>query len=203
MKIMQTVFPIILFSAFLGGCAPLSLSDSACIKTVLISTLSKTPLYPAIPEDARTVTISAFKGGCGGSSADLPGGKGDIGITMTLTVPEAKQKHGKVKKIAVPVFVALLDKEDNILDRQDNQIQVTISNQPLNHTHKIIYHPPQGIDSESQDHRILVGFNGRVIPVQAPVHAPVIRAPAVKKHVHKKKRKRKGKRKGISRKIAQ
>ncbi len=187
MKIMQAVLSIILFSAFLGGCATLSSSDSACIKTVLISTLSKTPLYPAIPEDARTVTISTFKGGCGGSSADLPGGKGDIGIHMTLTVPEAKQKHGQVKKIAVPVFVALLDKEDNILDRQDDQIEVTISNQSLNHTHKIIYHPPHGIDIESKDHRILVGFNGRVMPVRAPV----IRAPAVKKYVHKKKRKRK------------
>jgi len=133
------------------------------MRTVLVSALSKAPLSSVFEEDRRFVTISAFKAGCGGSSAELPGEKGDIGINMTLTMPESKQKHGKVRKVIVPVFVALMDKEDNVLDRQDEKVEVNLSDHSLKHTHKMIYHPPQEIAVDSEAHHIFVGFNGSVM----------------------------------------
>jgi hypothetical protein len=81
---------------------------------------------------------------------------------MALTMPEAHQKKGRVRKIAFPIFVALLDEEDEVLDRHDEEIVVTISDRSLSHIHKTTYHLPGGIDVDSQSHYILVGFNGPV-----------------------------------------
>ena len=158
--------------------------------------LIKAPLYPVMEEDPRSVTISTFKAGCGGSTAELPGGKGDIGVHMTLTMPEAKHRTGKVKKVAFPLFVALLDQEDNVLDRQDESVKMTISDHSLNHIHKITYRPPEGIDIGSADCRLLVGFNG---PAVAD-HSLTTQVYATKKAVLQKIRKGKVRQKGIVKK---
>jgi hypothetical protein len=84
------------------------------------------PLSRVMVEEGRDVIITAFKGECGGSSPQLPGGSGDIGIILTLTVPEAKRSKDEVKEATLPLFVALLDKEDNVKDRRDENVKVTI-----------------------------------------------------------------------------
>jgi len=117
------------------------------------------PLASVRAGDDREVMISAFKGGCGGASSELPGGSGDIGLTLTLIAPEAKRPLGKGQEILLPLFVALLDQEDNVRDRLDENIKVTISDHAFNHVHKIIYHPPQGVKVDNQHYRILVGFH--------------------------------------------
>lgn len=189
---------VVLLSAFLGGCSTFSSSDSGCMKTVLVTTVSKTPLSSARKGDTRTVTISHFKGGCERSKAQLLGEKDKVGINLTLTAPEAKPATGSVKKIAFPVFVALLDKEDNVLDRYDEIIKVTVSDEPLNHTHKITYRPPEGIDIGGDDHRLLIGFNGNA--KAAP--SEIAKAPIEKKVAPKKSHKGKVKRKKVVKKRA-
>ena len=167
----------------LGGCASFSPPESGCMKTVLVTTLSRVPLHAAFGDDPRTGTISLVKSGCGGSNAELSGGKGDIGINLLLTVPEARKGTGRVKKVVFPIFVALLDREDNVIDSHNENIEVTITDKVLSHTHKITYHPPEGIDAESEDHRILVGFKGNV----RAAHSIHTHPQNVKKLVHKKK----------------
>jgi hypothetical protein len=123
------------------------------------------------------------KSGCGGSSAELPGGKGDVGMNLLLTVPEARRGSGRVKRVAFPIFVALLDREDNVIDRHDETIEVTITDKALSHTHKITYHPPKGIDVGSEEHRVLVGFKGNA----NAVHSAHPHKKTMKKMAHKKK----------------
>lgn len=194
MKIVQSTLSIALLTIFLGGCSTFPSSDSECMKTVLVSTLSRVPVYPVMEKDKRSVTISTFKGGCGGSSADLPGGQDEIGINMTLTMPEATHGTHKVKKVAFPIFVALLDKDDNVLDRLDEKIEVTIDHHSLSHTHKITYRPPAGINVHSEDHRLLVGFNGSV----TAVHSVNVQRSGVKKSTPKTVRSGKPKQKGAA-----
>ena len=130
------------------------------MKTLLASSLSRAPLSPTIKGDERVVSIADFKGGCGGSGYGLPGGPGDIGILMTVTLPESTPKGNHPQAVSLPVFVALLDREDNVLDRQDETVKILVTDDHLIHTHKIVYHPPRGIDVSSENHRVLLGFNG-------------------------------------------
>ena len=155
----QSTLSITLLSLLLGGCGTFSSSDTQCMKSSLVTSLSRMPLSRVMGGDERDVIITIFKGGCGGSSPQLPGGSEDIGITLTFTTPEVKRSTGDVKEVVLPLFVALLDKEDNIKDRHDEKVKVTISDRSLNHTHKITYHPPEGIGVDNQAYRILVGFN--------------------------------------------
>lgn len=161
MKRIHPLLPVI-FSALLAGCASLSSPDTGCMKTVLVSKLSKAPLSPAINGDKRSLAIAEFKGGCHTASSGFLSKSNDIGITMTLSLPESRHKHGKVQKVRVPIFIALLDKEDNVLDRWDEKINLTIKDHSLTHTQKLTYQLPQGISRDSENHRILVGFNGPV-----------------------------------------
>lgn len=194
-RIVQPILSIALLSLLLGGCSIFSSSDTKCMKTALVTSVSKVPLSRVMTGDRRDVIISSFKGGCGGSSPQLPGGSDDIGITLTLTAPEAKHSTGKTKEVTLPLFVALLDKQDNVKDRLDENIKVTISDRALNHIHKITYHLPEGIDVDNQDYRILVGFNAETPPV--PHFKPAsVGASKVKKTPLKKKHKKKMKRKG-------
>ena len=165
-RIIQSTLSIALLSLLLGGgCSTFSPSDTQCMKTVLVTSASRMPLSRVMTGDGRDVIITAFKGGCGGSSPQLPGGSDDIGMTLTFTTPDARYATGKAKEVTLPLFVALLDQEDNVKDRQDENVKVTISDHSLNHTHKIIYHPPEGIDVDSQAYRILVGFNAEAAHV--------------------------------------
>ena len=199
MKITPIILSLVFLCAFLGGCTTLSSSSLKCMKVVLAPSVSKVRLSPAVKGDTRTVSISNFKGGCGGPSEEIPGEKGDIGIIMELTAPQAKHPmHGRAK-VAFPVFVALLDKEDNVLDRYDERIEAVISAHPLNHAHDIIYHPPEGIPVDGEGYKVVVGFHGPVMPVHFPA-LPAFCAkkkPAPKK-IHKAKRK--CKKKGIIKK---
>jgi len=158
------------------------------------------PLSRVKVGDRRDVIISAFKGGCGGSSPQLPGGSDDIGLTLTLTVPEAKRPTGQAKEVALPLFVALLDKEDNVKDRLDEMVKVTISDRALNHAHKITYHLPEGIDVDNQDYRILVGFNADIASRPVVRSKPVESLKAKKAPLKAKKKPLKKKHKKIKRK---
>jgi hypothetical protein len=205
MKLSPPLLAIYFFCAFLGGCG--TVSPSGCLKTSLVSNLSKTPLFPVLKDDNRTVAISSFKGKCVNPSDDLPGEKGDISISMALTMPEAQQKKGRVRKIAFPIFVALLDEEDEVLDRHDEEIVVTISDHSLSHIHKTTYHLPEEIDVDSQSHYILVGFNRpvRVMGASAPQFSRVkvkkkLSPKKVQKRRAKGKKKRKGKKKSLYKK---
>lgn len=183
MTYLRTLLSTVLVSSFLGGCDTVSSTNSQCIKPVLVPDLSRTPLYPVIEDDPRAATISISQSGCGGSKEELPGENDDIGINMALTIPEARKGTGRVKKVIFPVFVALLDKQENVVDRWDEKIEVTITDQPLNHTHKITYHPPEGINAGSADHRILVGFKGNVLAehVTKAEHGPVKKSAPAKR----------------------
>ncbi|MBX9786547.1 MAG: hypothetical protein K2Y08_04330 [Alphaproteobacteria bacterium] len=162
-KIVHSALSFTLLTMFFIGCSSFSSSDSPCMKTVLVSTLSRTSLHSVREEDTRSVAISDFKAGCGGSSADLPGRQGEIGINMTLTAPESIRSKVKAHKVALPIFIALLDKDDNVLDRRDERIEITITEDSLKHTYKTSYRPPAGIDVGSENHRILVGLNGNAV----------------------------------------
>lgn len=166
-QIVHSAVTITLLTLFFIGCSSFSSSDSTCMKTVLVSTLSRTPLHSVIADDTRSVTISDFKAGCGGSSESLPGGQGEVGINMTLTAPESIRGKGKAQKVAFPIFIALLDKNDNVLDRRDERIEVTITEDSLKHTYKTSYRPPAGINVNSENHRILVGFHGNAEPIHS------------------------------------
>ncbi len=187
-RIIQPALSIAFLSLLLGGCSTFSPSDTQCMKTVLVTSVSRMPLSRVVAGEGRDVIITAFKGGCGGSSPQLPGGSDDIGITLTLTAPEAKRSTGKVKEVTLPLFVALLYQEDNVKDRHDENVKVTISDRALNHTHKITYHPPEGIEVDNQAYRILVGFNAEAAHVP---HSEARSAPKVKKTSSKKSVKRK------------
>lgn len=191
--IIQPALSIALLSFLLGGCSTFSPSDTQCMKTVLITSASRMPLSRVMTGDGRDVIITGFKGGCGGSSAQLPGGSDDIGIILTLTTPEARHSTGKVKEVTLPLFVALLDKEENVKDRHDENVKVTISDRSLNHTHKITYHPPEGIEVDDQSYRVLVGFNTEVGHVLPSKYEDI---PKAKKTPLKKVRKKKTKQKG-------
>lgn len=192
-RIVQSTLSIAFLSFVLGGCSTFSPSDTQCMKTVMVTSVSRMPLSRVMVEDGRDVIITAFKGGCGGSSPQLPGGSGDIGITLTLTVPEAKRSTDKVKEVTLPLFVALLDKEDNVKDRHDENVKVTVNDRLLNHIHQITYHPPEGIEVDNQDYRVLVGFNTEALPVSCLQPAPEsVKGQKISlKKKHKKRRKRK------------
>ena len=170
-KMVHLALSFIFFTFFLIGCSTLSSSDSSCMKTVLVSTLSRISLHPVNSEDTRSISISTFKAGCGGSCADLPGGPGTIGINMKLTMPEATRGKGMTQKIALPFFIALLDDKENVLDRRDEVIEIKISKDSLNHTYKTSYRPPAGIEVSSQNHRVMVGFNGDAWVVKKASHS--------------------------------
>jgi hypothetical protein len=189
-RIVQPALSIGLLSLLLGGCSTFSSSDAKCMKTALVTSVSTMPLSRVVAGDHRNIIISAFKGGCGGASPELPGESDDIGITLTLTAPEAKQPTGQTRGVTLPLFVALLDKQDNVKDRLDENIKVTISDHALNHTHKITYHPPEGIDVDNQDYRILVGFNAEAAPAPHSKPASVSVSKAKKKPFKKKRRKK-------------
>ena len=198
-RISQCALSVLLFLFLLGGCNVFPSPNMKCMKTVLVSSVSKMPLSRVKVGDRRDVIISAFKGGCGGSSPELPGGSDDIGLTLTLTVPEAKRSTGQAKEVALPLFVALLDKEDNVKDRLDEMVKVTVSDRALNHIHKITYHLPEGINADNQNYRILVGFNAEIVSAPAfrpkPVESLKAKKTPLKKTPLKKKRKSKIKRK--------
>jgi hypothetical protein len=159
MRLLTSFIPLLAF--ILGGCSPSFRSEeSRCIKTVPVSSLSQMPLSHFIKGDSRMLTVSSFKAGCGGSSPDLPGGYDDIGINVTLKIPDARNPKGKITEIEVPLFVALLDHQDNVLDRQDEALKIKVSDYAFSQAYKITYHPPKGIDPTSPSHKILVGFNG-------------------------------------------
>jgi hypothetical protein len=168
------------------------------MKTVLVSSLSSATLHSAREHDPRAATLAVVKVGCGGSAEAFPGGKGDIGVNLSLTIPEALKGTGSVNKAIFPVFVALLDQEDNVLDRHDEKIEITITDQALSHIHTITYHLPEGIDVGSETHRLLVGFNGGVIPVRSPM----VHAQPINKAAPKKVRKKRGQRKAGVKKTA-
>lgn len=189
----------------LGGCSLFSSSDSGCMKTAFVSSLSKMPLSRVAKGDHRTLAISHFQGGCGGSGPHLPGTADDIGISVTFTTPPAKHYTGKSHEIKVPLFLALLDKEDNVLDRQDEMVTLTLTDEALEHRHAIIYHPPEGIEVDSQDHRLLVGFNAEAKSCPKAACAPIAKKPVLKKETKRKlkvktKPKLKLKRKSIKKK---
>jgi hypothetical protein len=115
------------------------------------------------------IKVAAFKAGCGGSSPDLPGGYDDIGIHITLKIPNAPHPQGHMTEIAVPLFVALLDLQDNVLDRQDEALKLKVSDDAFSQAYKITYHPPEGVDPTSIHHKILVGFN------EAEIKAPAFK----------------------------
>lgn len=150
----------LLFSSVLGGCSSSFHSEEArCIKTVLVSSLSEMPLSSFIHQDSRKIKVAAFKAGCGGTSPDLPGGYDDIGLHITLKIPNARHPKGHITEITVPLFVALLDLQDNVLDRQDEALKLKISDYAFSQAYKITYRPPEGIALTSTYHKILVGFN--------------------------------------------
>ena len=105
------------------------------------------------------IKVAAFKAGCGGSNPDLPGGYDDIGIHITLKIPNARHPKGNITEITVPLFVALLDLQDNVLDRQDEALKLKVSDYDFSQAYKITYRPPEGVDPTSTHHKILVGFN--------------------------------------------
>ena len=183
---------IFVFSTLLSGCSSSFRSEeSRCIKTALVSSLSQMPLSHFIKEDSRMVTISAFKAGCGGSSPDLPGGYNDIGINVTLKIPDAHSPKDNVTEITLPLFVALLNRQDDVLDRQDESINLKVSDYALSKTYKITYHPPEGIDPTSANHKILMGFNQVAIKDPSPKRS--VHQSVKKKVFHKKKLKNKKK----------
>ena len=164
----RTLPSLVLLLPLLSGCSD-SLTSSQCVKAKLISSLSRAPLHHVSKEDPRSMVISDFKSGCGGAVADLPGGEGDIGLSMVFTLPEVRQgqlNSGKnwEKEVVLPVFIALLDGDENVLDRKDENIHLTISNHALIRTHQLTYHLPEGVDSSSLEHHILVGVNGNIKP---------------------------------------
>jgi len=186
MNLAHTCLSVVLLISVLVGCGTISPSDSACMKTVLVSSLSRTPLYPLLEEDPRVATISIVKAVCVSSKEGESAGKAPIEIDLALNISEARKMSKRIKKALFPVFVALIDAEDNVLDRLDKKIEVTISDKPLNHSHKITYHPPQGIDVGSGDHRLLVGFHGSVMPSHGPLTHHLVKRGAHKKSVKQK-----------------
>ncbi|MBM3467956.1 MAG: hypothetical protein FJX71_00810 [Alphaproteobacteria bacterium] len=135
------------------------------------------------------MTLSDFKAGCGGSSNQLPGGSDDIGINVTFMVPAAKHPRHRVNKVTFPLFVALVDKNENVIDRRDESVDIKISDKSLNFAHKIIYTPPKEVAVDSENHRILVGFNESKPPI-------VSSSEGVKKIAPQKPRKKRIKRVG-------
>lgn len=163
MKLIRTYLSVILICAIFVGCTTFSSPDSICMKTNLVSSLSRTPLYPILEDDPRASTISVVKTTCVSAKEEAPAGKMHIEIDLALNIPEARKTSGKTKKAIFPVFVALLDQQDNVLDRLDEKVEVTITDKSLSHTHKITYRPPEGIDVSSKEYRLLVGFHGTVM----------------------------------------
>lgn len=183
-KLIKFTLPIASMLFVFGGCS--TFPDSECMKSVLVSAESRTPLYPVREGDTRSVSITNFKGGCGGASPDLPGKEGEFGINMTLTAPEGKRSSVREKRVVFPVFVALLDNKDNVLDRLDEKVEVTIDDHAVNHSHKITYRLPTGISINSTDHRLLVGFNGGVTEAySSKAHTHHKRKPLHKKRLKK------------------
>ena len=195
---------------FLGGCSTVPDADAPCLEASLIGSLSKLPLSSFMPEgtrkEERYVTVSGFKSGCGSALPGIAGEEGDVGISLILSVPRAKNRNGggagvgrggaegqapPLKVIMLPLFVALLDDKDNVIDRKDFKIKFPLGNKALNCPYKLVYHPPKGISVKSKSHRILVGFHLRgknVRPIKAKEN-PVSKKPSLKKKLKTKRRK--------------
>lgn len=147
----------------LAGCQVLPSVESPCMKISLLSNVSRTPLYHIVEDDPRSATLGINKTECK-SVQDARGSEtSQIVIDVALTIPEARKTYSRTTMAIFPVFVALLDSEDNVLDRHDENIEVNITDKATNHVHKIIYHLPQGISADSKQHRLLIGFNGNII----------------------------------------
>lgn len=157
---------IIFLCSFLEGCTTVSNGDSRCMKVSLITALSKVSLSHENLHEIRSLSVSNFKGGCGGTSADLPGKSDEIGINLTLFVPEAKKSTHKKRTVTLGAFVALVDKNDQIKDRFDEKIKLVINDYAVSHTHKIIYRLPQDIKVNDQNYRILVGLKEGAVSSQ-------------------------------------
>jgi hypothetical protein len=174
MKIIRTLLSMSILFGILEGCGTFPSPEPTCMKPVLVSSLSRTPLYPILEDDPRAATISVVKTTCGSSKQEALSRRAQIEIDLALTIPEARRTFGRTKKALFPVFVALLDQQDNILDRLDAMIEVTITDKAVSHTQKITYHLPEGVDIDSKDHRLLVGFHGGVTASHSVMaHHPV------------------------------
>ena len=173
------------------GCSTTPLEGSGCIKTSVITTLSRSPLYTALEEDSRIATLAIEKVECDKSKNARSEGNDDIGLNLILSIPAARKDMGSDKKVVFPVFVALLNREDVVIDRYDEMINVHVNKAALSHTHKINYHLPEGVSAHNEDYRILVGFYGSVRTAQADAKYSAAGKKAIHKTVSKKKNKRK------------
>lgn len=179
---------IVFLILFLVGCSSVPHKDSGCIKTSVISTLSRVPLYTALEEDSRIATLAVEKVEC---DLALSEGKADVGMNLKLTIPAARKDKGSNKIVTFPVFVALLNREDTVIDRHDEMIQVPVKKTALSHMHKVNYHLPEGLSAHRQDYRILVGFNGSARAARVDTKYSNENKKVIHKRVKKKKNKRK------------
>jgi hypothetical protein len=160
MRLTQPFQAMILLVLVLAGCSTYA-PPSTCMKTVLVSNLSRAPLYPILEDDPRSATILINKTSCGMTKVDEATEKAHIEIDLALAITEARKNYSFPQKVTFSLFVALLDSDDNVIDRQDQNIEVDITEKPTNLVHKIIYLPPQDISADSHEHRLAIGFNER------------------------------------------
>lgn len=154
---------IILFICLpLVQCTTFQSTDSVCLKTIVIPDLSRAPLYPVIEHDTRIAILSLDQVSCSRANEEATDSKAANLINLTITIPEARKKTDRIKKVKFPLCVALLDAQENVIDRYDELVEITISDKPLTYKHMITYVAPEGVDIEAKDHQLLVGFNGNV-----------------------------------------
>ncbi|MBM3632411.1 MAG: hypothetical protein FJX03_01710 [Alphaproteobacteria bacterium] len=182
---------IVCLFLFLVGCSSVPPKDPGCIKTSVISTLSRVPLYTALEEDSRIATLAVEKVECDELRIAPSEGKANIGMNLKLTIPATRKDKGSNKNVVFPVFVALINCEDAVIDRHDEMIKVHVKRTALNHTHKIKYELPEGVSTRKQDYRILVGFNGSVHTISVDEKSLLEGKKVIHKNVSKKKNKRK------------
>jgi hypothetical protein len=110
-------------------------------------------------------------------------------IGLTVTIPEARKKTNHTKKAKFPIFVAIVDAEENVLDRYDGTLDITISDNPLAYKHTITYLVPEGLSIEGKDYQLFVGFNGSVTSASGSKVSHSLQK-AVRKKAHNKRVKR-------------
>lgn len=170
MKFIRQCLYSISLMVLLVGCDTFSSRDSECLKPVLVQNMSRLPLYPIFHDDPRFATLSVVKSTCQTSSDEISIGQPSVEIDLALTIVEARKPTRKTKEVIFPIFIALLDKQDNVLDRHDERIGVTITDKSLNQSHKIKYLFPQGIDIGKADYRLFLGFLGNVMATHSGTH---------------------------------
>jgi hypothetical protein len=195
---------LVVFAGILAGCSSFSSTDTPCIKTSLVGSLATLPVAHFIKGDPRHIAISGFHTTKAPDSANEPVNEKDVAIDFVLAVPENDPSHSSpiTRKARLPVFVALLDKQDNVLDRMDVKITINLGQQALDEPYHIVYHFPKGLDGSCDDYRLLMGFN-EIKHTPRPRHhvqakivkaAPALTpAPAKKAALKKKIKKRKKK----------